>query len=132
MEAMINLFTNFYAYMAIIPFIPFLIVCAAAYFMTNNGKKAIVWAMDITTFFLIGAVSVMYNVVFPSGLGGIWWIVLLFLITGGLIANMQNKLKGQIDPRRIVRAVWRLGFLFLSLFYVLLFIVGITQKFIEG
>lgn len=84
--------------------------------------------MDITNFFLIGSVSVMYDDLFHGNFKGFWVILLAMLITAGLIGGAQNRLKGRIDAFKILRAVWRLSFLFLSLAYLIFLIAGIAKS----
>jgi len=118
---------RFYAILAIAPFIPFAIVWMVVYFYKKEKKMATKLAMDVTTFALIGIVAVLFNQVFQSTFG-LYLLLLLFLLGFGLLGNMQQRLKGRFDPKRTLRAVWRLGFLGLSAAYVLLMLVGIAQN----
>lgn len=117
-----------YAALASVPFVVFAAVWFGVYAMTRDKKRSTANAMDATTFFLVGIVAALLDSVVRLRFGGIWLLLLLFLLTAGLIGNAQHRLKGRIDVRRLVRAVWRLGFLALSAAYVVLMIVGIAQS----
>ncbi|MMZ64191.1 hypothetical protein D3C80_1877340 [compost metagenome] len=79
--------------------------------------------MDVTTLFLILAVSALFNNVFGSNFG-FYLILLILLITLGLIGGAQNRLKGKVDIRRMLRAVWRLTFAGTGIAYVVLFLIS--------
>jgi len=117
-----------YAALASVPFVVFAAVWFGVYGLTRDKKKSTANAMDVTTVFLIGIVAALLDYVARLRFGGIWFLLLLFLLTAGLIGNAQYRLKGRIDTRRLVRAVWRLGFLALSAAYVVLMVIGIAQS----
>jgi len=85
--------------------------------------------MDITTVFLIGSVSLMWNRLFQSTFG-FWLIVLVLLIAFGMIGGYQTQLKGKTDLLKVSRVVWRLSFLGLSALYVILFLLHVGKSFI--
>jgi len=110
-----------YAYqiMAAFPFIPFAIVYFIAVARGRKKNQAIRLAMDVTTLFLIGIVSALLSTRTGSSLG-FFVIVLIMLIGAGFIGNAQTRIRGAIDPVKIVRAVWRLSFFALTVLYLLL------------
>ncbi|MDU5950231.1 MAG: DUF3397 family protein, partial [Paenibacillus macerans] len=55
---------------------------------------------------------------------GFYLILLVLLIAGGLIGGAQNRLKGKVDVRRLLRAVWRLAFAGTGAAYILLFLIS--------
>jgi hypothetical protein len=115
-----------YAFLAVIPLIPFLVLYFSYYLDSRDKKKAFRLAMDITMVLLVGSVAVLFNLIFKSSFG-FYGILLLVLISAGLMGNLQYRAKGKLDVMRIVRAVWRLGFFFMSLMYVLLMCIRIGQ-----
>ncbi|MBJ6363145.1 DUF3397 domain-containing protein [Paenibacillus sp. GCM10012307] len=117
-----------YAFLAAVPIIPFFIIYFSAKAATGNKKKAFRLAMDITTALLIGCVAVLFDMVFKSSFG-IFGILLLLLIGGGLMGNLQHRTKGVLDLKRVTRAVWRLSFFMMSAMYILLMLIGIGQSF---
>ncbi|MBP3964231.1 MULTISPECIES: DUF3397 domain-containing protein [Paenibacillus] len=119
---------NVYAFLAVLPIIPFLLVYFGYGAFTGDKKKAFSTAMDVTTALLIGCVAVLFNKIFHSSFG-IYGILLILLLGGGLLGNVQYRLKGNINMRRIMRAIWRLGFFLMSLCYVILMCIGIGKSF---
>ncbi|MNG03673.1 hypothetical protein D3C84_867620 [compost metagenome] len=117
---------HIYAYLAVIPVIPFFLIYWVYGSISNNRKKAFGLAMDVTTVLLIGCVAVLFDFVFGSKFG-FYMIILILLLLGGLIGNMQFRKRGEVNTKKIVRAVWRIGFLFMSVLYVLFMFIGIGQ-----
>ncbi|WP_276355940.1 DUF3397 domain-containing protein [Cohnella caldifontis] len=108
-----------YMVLAGLPFIPFLAVYLIGKLRGLERKKAIRLAMDVTTAFLVGIVAALLSKLSGSGFG-FYLILLLMLIGAGLIGNAQNRVRGKIDPSRIVKAIWRLSFFAMAVLYVLL------------
>lgn len=121
-----NIFNGLIQFMSVLPFIPFLGIWLIYGTISGERKKAFLLAMDVTTFFLIISVSAMYNTIFGSGFG-IYLILLILLIAGGLLGGAQNRLRGQVDIRKILKTIWRLSFFVMSVLYILFLIVGIFQ-----
>lgn len=82
--------------------------------------------MDITTALLIGCVAVLFNRIFSNSFG-LYGILLVMLIGGGLLGNLQFRKRGQVDVRKIFRAIWRLGFFAMGIMYIVLMAAGIAQ-----
>lgn len=97
----------------------------------GDKKVASRLAADITMVFLIGAVSFLFDDLFHTSLEGFWIITLFLLLLAGFIGNAQNRLRGKVDPAKIGRAVWRLGFLVLGFLYILFFIIKLIQIIIQ-
>ncbi|WP_082083934.1 DUF3397 domain-containing protein [Paenibacillus beijingensis] len=115
-----------YAFLAIVPIIPFAIVYYGYGALIRDRKRALRTAMDVTTLMLIGCVAVLFNRLFSNSFG-LYGILLLMLIGGGLLGNLQFRSKGEVDVKRVVRAVWRIGFFIMSVLYVLLMFVGLSR-----
>ncbi len=126
MQALIGWIVHVYAALAVVPFIPFFIIWIALYFVYKNKKKAMNISMDMTTLLLVGSVTAMFNDIFKSGFG--FWLILLFFLTAfGLLGGLQNRLKGRLDVKKLVKALWRFGFLALSALYVLFLFIGLGK-----
>jgi undecaprenyl pyrophosphate phosphatase UppP len=119
---------HLYAILAVVPVIPFLLIYFGYAAFTGDRKKAFRLAMDITTALLIGCVAVLFDSIFQSSFG-LYGILLVMLIGGGLLGNVQYRTRGSVDVKRVVRAIWRLGFFLMGLFYVLLMCIGIGKSF---
>lgn len=122
---------NIYAVIATFAFLVFPLVWIIGYGIKGNKKIASRLAADITMIFLIGAVALLYDRLFDTSFKGFWIIVLFLLLLAGFIGNAQNRLRGKVDPIKIGRAVWRLGFLVLGFMYVLFFLIGIIISIIQ-
>ncbi|MBP1904361.1 hypothetical protein J2Z32_000978 [Paenibacillus turicensis] len=109
--------------LSILPVVPFLGVYYFCSYLDYSKKAAIMRAMDVTTFFLIISVSALFNMQFGSNFG-FYLILLILLITGGLIGGAQNRKKGKIDMRLLLRAVWRITFAGTGVAYILLFLMS--------
>ncbi|CAM4144917.1 DUF3397 domain-containing protein [Paenibacillus alkaliterrae] len=123
--------TYLYAYLAVIPIIPFIIVLFGYGAFIRDRKKAFRLAMDITTAFLIGCVAVLFDNLFGSKFG--FYGILLFMLLGaGLLGNAQFRTRGSIDAKKIFRTVWRLSFFTMSLLYVVFMCIGFGKMLFTG
>lgn len=104
--------------MSVAPIIPFVLIYLFVYLQKKDKKQAMRLAMDVTTLFLVFSVSALFNILFQSKFG-FYLILLLLLITAGLIGGAQNRWKGQVDGKRLFRAVWRLAFVTTSISYII-------------
>ncbi len=117
---------NSFITLSVIPVVPFFIVYYIGLGLKREKKKTFLLAMDVTTLFLLLSVSALFNNIFQSGFG-FYLILLIVLISAGLIGGAQNRLKGKVDWKRLLRAVWRLSFLFMSIGYLLFMVVGLIK-----
>ncbi|TDF96698.1 DUF3397 domain-containing protein [Paenibacillus piri] len=131
MNGLLAVLQAIYTFLALVPFVSFFAVWGIAYWLTRDKKRSTHAAIDVTTIFLIGSVSVMTRQLFGTGFG-LWAVVLLFLIAGGLIGNLQNRTKGRINLYKIVKSLLRLGFVVLSASYVLLLFIGIGKYIVSS
>ncbi|NWL86827.1 DUF3397 domain-containing protein [Paenibacillus sp. 79R4] len=107
----------------VLPIIPFFLVYLISIFLKKEKRASLLLAMDVTTFFLILSVSILFNNVFHSQFG-FYLILLILLIVVGLIGGAQNRLKGKVDVGRMLRAVWRLTFAGAGIVYIILFLIS--------
>jgi hypothetical protein len=117
---------NSFGVLSVIPIVPFLIVYFTGIGLKQEKRKTFLLAMDVTTLFLLLSVSGLFNTIFHSNFG-FYLILLIVLISAGLIGGAQNRLKGKVDGKRILRAVWRLSFIVMSVGYVLFMLVGLIK-----
>ncbi|CAH1213883.1 hypothetical protein PAECIP111893_03728 [Paenibacillus plantiphilus] len=116
-----------YASLAVIPIVPFLLIYFGYGAYSGDRKKAFRLAMDVTTVLLIGCVAVLFNRIFDSSFG-LYGIILIMLLGGGLLGNVQYRSKGNVDMKRVARAIWRMGFFLMGVFYILLMCIGIGSS----
>lgn len=129
MSVIWGIVVHIYAALSLFPFVLLFLVWGVAYLVMKEKKKSLHLAMDCTTVFLIGAVSAMLDTVFPATFGGIWMILLFFVLLAGVLGNAQNRIRGKIDTGKLFRAVWRIGFVVLSFGYFLLLLIGIGKSY---
>lgn len=115
-----------YAFLAVVPVIPFAVIYWVYGIVSKDRKKAFMLAMDVTTALLVGCVGVLFDDIFGSEFG-FYLILLVLLLLGGLIGNIQFRKRGAVETKKVVRAVWRIGFLFMSMLYVLFMFIGIGK-----
>ncbi|MBW4080095.1 DUF3397 domain-containing protein [Paenibacillus sp. S150] len=117
---------NSFVALSVIPVVPFLIVYFIGLGLKKDKRSTFLLAMDVTTLFLFISASALFNMTFKSGFG-LYLILLIVLISAGLIGGAQNRLKGNVDGKRLLRAVWRLSFFFMGTLYVLFMIAGLIN-----
>lgn len=121
-------FADLYAVMATIPFFTFVVIYLLVKWLKGDRRTALIWAMNITTFFLISAVTAMYGLLAkPAAAAFYWWILLFWLLVSGVLGFLQIKLKGRIQPVKLTVVTWKLTFFVLAAAYILLFFMGIAQ-----
>ncbi len=128
MQFLIQVIQSIFALATIIPFVTFIILRVVLSRLMEDKKRAKDITIDVTTALLIFSVSAMFNVIFEPGISGIWILLLAFLIAFGLAGGAQTRQQGQVDLAKTFRIIWRVGFLVLSLLYVIFFFVGIGQS----
>ena len=129
MNGLVSLISTLYAVLAVAPFMTFVLSWFIVYLFLKDKKRTTRLAMDITTLFLLGSVSLMWNKLFHTQFG-FWLIVLLLLIAFGIIGGYQTHLKGATNLLIVGRLVWRLSFVGLSVLYILLFFVHIGKNYL--
>lgn len=128
MGAIWDWLSSTYAVLASVPFLVFPVVWLPAWLFLGDKKAAVQRAVDITAFFLIGSVAALYDQLFQTAFKGFYIILLGMLLFAGLLGNAQNRIRGKVDPPKLIRAVWRLSFLILSFFYIILLISTILVR----
>ena len=126
MEMILESIKQAYAYLAVIPVIPFAIILFGYGAYIKDRKKAFRLAMDITTALLIGCVAVLFEELFGSKFG-LYGILLFMLLGGGLIGNAQFRKRGTIDGKKIFRTIWRLSFFSMSVLYIVFMCIVIGK-----
>lgn len=121
---------NTLIFLSALPIFPFLIVYGGGLWITKNKKKSLLVAIDITTLFLVFSVSALFNIVFGTKFG-VYFMILLLLIMMGFIGGAQNRIKGEVNWKRLIRAVWRIAFIGSSLAYVLFTFIAIFSYIIN-
>lgn len=121
-----DLLRNSLITLSVIPIFPFLLVYFISVATGREPRRALMLAMDVTTLFLMLSVSALFNNLFSSSFG-FYLTLLIVLLAAGLIGGAQTRLKGQVNGKRLLRAVWRFSFLFMGAGYLLFMIVGLIK-----
>lgn len=111
-----------YSIIAIIPILPFAIVLFGYGAYIQNRKKALLMAMDVSNAFFILCVAALFNMLFDTGFG-LYGILLVMILGGGLIGNAQFRKRGNVDVKRVFRAIWRMSFFAMTALYVVFMII---------
>lgn len=127
-----DMLVNVYALLGTVPFLLFPLAGLSAYLAVRDKKKAVRFAADFTMFFLIGSVSVVYDELFRTSIKGFWLVLLLMLLLTGFLGNLQNRVRGRLNPEKLFRAVWRIGFLILAAAYLIMLVIGIIKQMIAA
>jgi hypothetical protein len=129
MNVLASWISTIYAVLAVAPFITFILLWFLVFIFLRDKKMTTRLTMDVTTLFLLGSVSLMWNQLFHTNFG-FWLIALVLLIAFGIIGGYQTHLKGKTELLKVSRVVWRLSFLGLSALYILLFFLHIGKNYI--
>ncbi|REK76236.1 DUF3397 domain-containing protein [Paenibacillus paeoniae] len=126
MGAIWNSIQIVYTALAVIPILPFAIVLFGYGAIVQNRKKALIMAMDVSTVFFILCVSALFNIMFKSSFG-LYGILLVMILAGGLLGNAQFRKRGSVDVKRVLRAIWRLSFFVTSALYLLFMLISLSK-----
>ncbi|MCR2803711.1 DUF3397 domain-containing protein [Paenibacillus soyae] len=115
-----------YSLIALIPILPFAIVLFGYGAYIQNRKKALLLAMDVSNAFFILCVAALFNMLFDSNFG-LYGILLVMILGGGLIGNAQFRKRGNVDVKRVFRAIWRMSFFAMTALYLVFMIILIGR-----
>ncbi|KQL54729.1 hypothetical protein AN964_15265 [Heyndrickxia shackletonii] len=113
-----------------IPFIAYLLVFFVVKLITNNHKKAVSFAIDITTFFLILSVNELVLVIWSYSF--LWVIVLLLLLIAIGFVFLYRYMRNEIIYSKVFKGFWRFNFLLFFAAYLILMIYGLTRSVLES
>ncbi|NHN30897.1 DUF3397 domain-containing protein [Paenibacillus agricola] len=131
MSGLVDWLQMVYSLMAVLPFIPFLLVWGIVYGFTRDKRIATHRSIDVTALFLIGSVSLVSKRIFQTDFG-FWAVVLVLLIVCGLVGSLQNRTKGKVNPWKLAKTLLRFSFIFLSASYILLLCIAIVTYMITS
>ncbi|WP_172194133.1 DUF3397 domain-containing protein [Saccharibacillus qingshengii] len=127
---MLETVSAFLITLCVLPFLPFVLVYGAGLLRKEKRGLSFRRAMDLTTPFLIIAVSALYNYIFGSSFG-FYLIMLILIVLAGLLGSMQNRKRGRVEPGRLFKGLWRMSFLILVPLYLILGISGFIVHFVN-
>jgi len=127
MTTVLAILKTTYMVLSVIPYVVFAAVWGICYFLWKDKKRSTQLAMDISTFFLITSVAGLANSI--MGFKFSWWfIILMLLIAFGVIGGYQYRSKGESNVPKVLRIIWRLAFMVLSIFYIILLLIELIRQ----
>ncbi|MCA1062271.1 DUF3397 domain-containing protein [Rossellomorea sp. AcN35-11] len=126
---MASIFSTIIAIFVLIPFLGYFICFIVAKEIMKNHRKAVHFALDITTFLLI--VSVHFIVIAIWQTSYLWLIFLIICSIGILFATMYWKIKGEVHYPKVFRGFWRVNFLLFFAAYITLMITGLILRILD-
>ena len=115
-----------YSIIALVPILPFAIVFFGYGAIIQNRKKALLLAMDVSNAFFILCVAALFNMLSGNGFG-LYGILLVMILGGGLIGNAQFRKRGSVDVKRVFRAIWRMSFFAMTALYVVFMVILLSR-----
>jgi hypothetical protein len=122
--ALVLFFAGIYKALAYIPFLTFFVIWFLLYFIKRDKKFSTRLAIDITAVLLLGKVAMQLHQLSGSWFG-FWFMLFIILLVTGLIGRQQNDMRGFIHLPKILKIMSRIGFVVLSFFYIVLWIISL-------
>lgn len=107
-----------------LPIIGYLIVFICTKQLTKNHRKAVTFALNCSTLFVIISVHFMIQAIWDISL--LWGICLLMLIVAMVVVIIHHRHKEEIHIPKVLKGIWRLNGLIFIVIYCVLVITGIT------
>ncbi|MBS4172415.1 DUF3397 domain-containing protein [Bacillus sp. FJAT-49736] len=114
----------------IAPFFAYLTVFFIIKMTTNNHRKAVSHAIDITTFFLILSVNELALVIWSHSY--LWLIALVMLLSAICFVFLYRYVRNEIIYTKVFKGFWRFNFLLFFTSYIILMIYGLTRSIVES
>ncbi|PKR86957.1 DUF3397 domain-containing protein [Heyndrickxia camelliae] len=114
----------------LIPFIAYLLVFFAVKLITNNHRRAVSYAIDITTLFLILSVNEIAFVLWSHSF--LWVIILLLLLIAIGFVFLYRYMRNEIIYSKVFKGFWRFNFLLFCAAYIILMIYGLTRSVLDS
>lgn len=96
--------------------------------LTKQPSKSFGYSADVTTFFLIFSVYLSISTLWNGRLGAIIFSVALMIAIVMTYIEWRKKVEIEVIP--LLRKIWRIHFVYLSLVYLAIWIIGIIQSII--
>lgn len=110
-------------WLVVSPLLVFFLTVFILRFRYRTGQRAVKYACDAATLFLLAAIPAFSGQLFHRTYGLNFLLVLLLL--GVLLTFFYAKKEGEIHYGKLFRLYWRVLFLVLTILYLLLCLFGI-------
>ena len=121
-----NVVSSLAAIFITLPFIGYLIFFISAKQITGNHRRAVQFAMDMSTVLFV--LSVHYLIVTIWGVHIFWVILLIMIMIAAMVVLVHYKVKEEIVFRKVIKGFWRVNFAFFFCAYLLLFSIGVITS----
>ncbi|GAK04061.1 hypothetical protein JCM19037_2433 [Geomicrobium sp. JCM 19037] len=108
------------------PLLIFLILSVLFKRWPQTEKQAIRLAADITTPLFLGAVSFLWFEVWSAG--SYWVFVTILLLVGAMFTYYYAKVYEELQPKKLVKGLWRLLFILVMPIYLVVFTYGFVSS----
>lgn len=126
---MISFITKFLSLMIMFPFLSIILSFLFARFLNTNGRKAIYFAIDIGTTFLLLSVIFISEIIWSIDLTFAYITVLIVLFIFSI--SMFFVMKQEFHLKKAIKGFWRLTFLFCFFVWFGIGVIGICMSIIE-
>lgn len=109
-----------------LPVLFFYLVYIVTVKLNKNKKKAFRLAVDASTIVFIASVHFLIIEVWGKSL--LWLIFVLILIVAIVFTIINWKITEEIQPRRLIRGVWRFNFMLFFVIYFFLAFYGLVLR----
>jgi hypothetical protein len=116
----------FVATLVTLPILSYIVAFIVAKQWTNNHRRSVQIAMDVSTVFFISSVHFLIIEIWDKHL--LWLIMLIVLVLGCCVVLVHYKVKQEIIFGKVLKGVWRLNFACFSFVYCLLFFYGVIAR----
>jgi hypothetical protein len=123
---MFDVISSFFATLITIPLLVYILIFVFVKKLTNNHRKAVHLALDLSTIFFI--LSVHYLVLTIWERSYFSYIFIFMLICAIIFVIINWKVKGEIIFTRFFKGYWRFNFLIFFMAYIGLTIYGIVLR----
>ncbi len=112
-----NFFNELLGLIIAFPFFIVLLLIAYASFRKKESKKTVFMIVDGSALFFWVSIISLFEVRDPQG-EPLIWVFACFMLLSGMIMALQYRIRGKIDIMRVLRSIWRIGFLVSIVMYV--------------
>ncbi|MCA1029966.1 DUF3397 domain-containing protein [Bacillus timonensis] len=125
---MSGIFAGIMATIITLPVIGFLLFYIIFKWVMKNDRKSFLYSVDLSTLLLV--LSVHFLIVSLTGKQYLWLIImaLISIFLGFLFLHL--KYQKEIVLKKVFKGFWRFTFLLFLFTYLILFIVGLTNRII--
>jgi hypothetical protein len=109
-----------------IPFLGCIIVFFITKLVTNNTRKSVHRAIDLTTILFI--ISVHFLIVTIWGKSLFWLIILIMILIAMIFVFVHWKVKEEIVLKKVMKGFWRFNFILFLLAYITLTLYGLIHR----